>query len=120
MEPSLVGGVAGVMAGLVHGLSTLDDGDERYLLLTPADGAAWLEPFVGGAVSYLRSTARWRGPGRAAPAKRRVAASVPGARRFWRAATGFRPVRPDNLPRSDGTVEAAKVDVVHFVAQGAF
>jgi glycosyltransferase involved in cell wall biosynthesis len=120
MEPSLVGGVAGVMAGLVHGLSRLEDGDERYLLLTPADGAPWLEPHVGGAVSFVRSTEPRRGPGRGAPLKRRVARLVPGARRFWRATTGLRAVRPGNLPRSDGTVEAAKADVVHFVAQSAF
>jgi glycosyltransferase involved in cell wall biosynthesis len=33
---------------------------------------------------------------------------------------GFRPSRWTPIPKSDGTLEAASVDLVHFVAQGAF
>jgi glycosyltransferase involved in cell wall biosynthesis len=121
VEPSVVGGVAGVIAGLAHGLSSLSDGDEEYLYLVPRDGGEWLEPYVAANGSLLRGSEPARSvSGRTVAAKHLVVRKAPGLRRAWRAASRFRSVSASSVPRSDGAVEAAGVEVVHFVAQSAF
>lgn len=45
---------------------------------------------------------------------------IRGARRAYEAAMGVRPMRWTPISRSDGTVGAASVGLIHFVAQTAF
>jgi glycosyltransferase involved in cell wall biosynthesis len=113
VDPAKVGGVAGMLGGLVYGLSRLRDGDEKYFLLVPPEGAPWLE-------SYAPSDWFLRSSGSLAASARRRARKVPGAQRIWETSMRFRPMSRLPLPSSDGTLEAASVDLVHFVAQSAF
>ena len=114
VDPAHAGGVAAVLLGLARGLSELRDGDEQYLFLVPAEGAQWLEPYADAA-AFLRTTAR-----NSTASARRSIGRIPGARPAYEAAMGFRPSGWMPIARSDGTVEAASVDLIHFVAQAAF
>jgi glycosyltransferase involved in cell wall biosynthesis len=113
VDPTRDGGIVGVLFGLAHGLSQLRDGDEEYVFLVPAEGAPWLEPYAEPG-TFLRTTTNWAGSARS------IVERVPGARPAWQTAKGFRPMRWAPIPKSDGTLEAASVDLVHFVAQSAF
>ena len=120
------GGVEQVIIGLAHGLSQLDDGDERYLFLVDEGHTAWLEPYISGPCSLLMSATRPPAPDRGnGPA----ATSAPAmAHRLARAVLPSRirkvlkgrtsPVY--SLPHSDGAIEAAGVEVMHFPMQVGF
>jgi glycosyltransferase involved in cell wall biosynthesis len=114
MDPAQVGGVAGVLLGLARGLSQLRDGDERYFFLVRAEGAPWLEPYADPD-TFLRAS-----PASRARSARSIVGRLPAARPAWETTMGFRPLRWTPIPKSDGTLEAASVDLVHFVAQRAF
>jgi glycosyltransferase involved in cell wall biosynthesis len=115
------GGVQQVVIGLAHGLSQLTDGDEEYLFLAREDEDAWLRPYLGGPCRMLylppRPAPRWRRLARAA--RTRVTSAAPVTRDLWRKcpASLFRPGAPQP---SDGAIEQAGVDVMHFTSQGAF
>jgi glycosyltransferase involved in cell wall biosynthesis len=100
------GGVEQVLIGVAAGLSKLDDGDEEYLFLTHPERDEWIRPYLHGPCRRLPArrayvTRRARAAGRA------LAERAPGGLRFA--------VRP-----SDGTVERAGVEVMHFPVQDAF
>jgi len=108
------GGVEQAVIGLASGLSRLDDGEEEYLFLTYGDSNDWLKPYVGGRCRIL--------PGPAAPVpkqtlKARLGAAVPKLRSIYHK---FKPLGAVRLERSDGTIEEAGVEVMHFTMQGAF
>ena len=115
------GGVEQVIIGLANAFSRLDDGDERYLFLVDPGHSAWLEPFVFGPSSLLMSGA----PGAAATERkglrgtaRKVArAALPGP---IRAAIRGRLAHSPTVPESDGSIERAGVDVMHFTMQVGF
>ena len=101
------GGVEQVIIGVASGLSRLPDGDEEYLFLTHPEHEEWLVPYLSGPcrslhprLSYTQRRARAIGRG--------VAERIPGV------GTRF------SVRRSDGTIEAAGSDVVHFPFQDAF
>jgi glycosyltransferase involved in cell wall biosynthesis len=102
-----------MLAGLAQGLSGLRDGSEQYLFLVPAEGAPWLEPYADPE-RFLRAKTTWTASARS------VVGRLPWARPTWQTAKGLRPMRWTPIPKSDGTLEAASVDLVHFVAQSAF
>ena len=112
------GGVQQTLLGLAHGLSQLD-GDEQYLFLGIPESCDWLRPHLRGRCSLLPC------PSRAVPdatALRRLTrrlADVEWVRRsIERGALGhFARVE---VPRSDGTIERAGADVMHFALQGGF
>jgi len=115
------GGVEQVIIGLAGALSRLGDGDERYLFLVNPGHTAWLEPFVFGPSSLLMSNppaATTTDPGGLrGTAVRLVRAGIP---------RGVRSALPGHLPRayhapeSDGSIERAGVDVMHFPMQVGF
>ncbi len=101
------GGVEQVVIGVASGLSQLDDGDEEYLFLTHPEQEEWLLPYLSGPCRTLHP--------RASYARRRARAIRGGLlERIPRVGRRFA------VRRSDGTIEAAGIDVVHFPFQDAF
>ena len=101
------GGVEQVLIGIAAGLSKLGEGDEEYLFLTHPEQDEWLRPYLSGPCRRLPSRRRYANR-RARAIGRAVAERIP--------VFGLRhAVRP-----SDGTVERAGVDVMHFPIQDAF
>lgn len=98
------GGVQQTIFGLASGLGTLDDRGDSYQFLVNADHR-WLTPAL-------------RGPCRALVV-RSEARSAPKSQ-AWKALRYLKESRGHILPASDGTVEAAGVDVIHFMLQRGF
>jgi glycosyltransferase involved in cell wall biosynthesis len=114
------GGVEQVIIGLASALSRLDDGDERYLFLVSAGHTAWLDPFMAGPSALLvagKEPPHAPGSGFRRVTRRVVRTAVPAG---IRAAAGARMHRSYRLPASDGTIERAGVDVMHFPMQVGF
>ena len=110
-----------MIIGLASAFSRLDDGDERYLFLVDPGHTAWLEPFVFGPCSLLMTRENVAAPmarsGIRGAARQVVKAAVPGP--IWAAARSrLRPI--SRLPESDGSIERARVDVMHFPMQVGF
>ena len=110
------GGVPSVIIGLAHGLSGLRDGEEEYLFLVLEGHSAWLTPFLDGSCRLLEQRLDATTTNRM---KERVARVAPVVRTIWQrlptAVAGL-----PGIPRSNGLVEAADVDVMHFPMQTAF
>jgi glycosyltransferase involved in cell wall biosynthesis len=115
------GGVEQVVIGLADGLSRLDDGDEQYLFLVNEGHTAWLEPYISGPSSLLMAmppaVAPVRRSGSRSAVLRMASAAIPAQ---LRAAVRRRRPRPYSLPESDGSIERAAVDVMHFPMQLGF
>lgn len=112
-----LGGIEQFVIGLADGLSKLKDGDEEYLFLAYETSAEWIEPYVDGACRMLYGDAATRRPPWAQKLK-----ALPGARAAFRKlspllARGQTTLAP---PRSDGTIEGAGIDLMHFTMQSAF
>ncbi|HEX3561212.1 MAG TPA: glycosyltransferase family 1 protein [Solirubrobacterales bacterium] len=101
------GGVEQVVIGIAAGLSKLTDGDEEFLFLSYPEHDEWLRPYLGGACRIVH-------PRRGYLSRRARAVSRGLMERLPGVGLSFA-VRP-----SDGTVERARVDVVHFPFQDAF
>ena len=107
-----------MVIGLVGGLSALIDGDETYKVLVRGDASDWIAPYIAGRASLLPTSsavATWR-----RRAKRAAGPFATGLGEAWRR----RPMLPGEHvpgpPPSDGTIERAGVDVVHFTFQKGF
>jgi glycosyltransferase involved in cell wall biosynthesis len=101
------GGVEQVVIGLAAALSRLDDGEEEYLFLTHPGQDDWIRGYLHGPCHVLHS--------RRSYLNRRSRAVVRAlTERLPKIGVKFA-VRP-----SDGTVERAAVDVIHFPFQDAF
>jgi len=110
------GGVEQFVIGLASGLSKLSDGNEEYLFLTFAEQEDWIRPYVHGPCRILRGSAvprlvRW---------KLRVGRLLPTVRDIWHKLGSPSWRASDSLPRSDGTIERAGIEVMHFTFQSAF
>jgi len=101
------GGVEQVVIGLAAGLSRLADGDEEYLFLTHPEQEEWIRPYLSGPCRPLH-------PRRSYPNRRSRALSRALFERMPGLGVRFA-VRP-----SDGTVERAGAEIVHFPFQDAF
>ena len=115
MESGLLGGVEQVVIGLAHSFAKLDDGDEEYLFLTSRGDDEWIRPYMRGPCRALRA-------GRP-PVARSIAYRLRHAasRLLPRVESGpVPPVPPKDVMGSDGTVEKAGIDVIHFPCQMAF
>jgi len=120
LETGKSGGVEAVVLGLARSLSRLHDGDEEYLFLTFDGADDWIRPHLSGPCRPL--TVPWprsQGGARAA-ARARIAARAPGLRAVWRSLPVFPWTRLPRPRPSEGTVERAGVDLVHFTIQSAF
>ena len=111
------GGVQQFTAGLVASLGRLPAGSEDYLALSYADDRGWLLPALGHTVRALDAPLPRVRQGLIGSARRAVLRRAP----FLRRIRSSLPRRIDtSVPRSDGTIERAGVDVMHFVRQSAF
>jgi glycosyltransferase involved in cell wall biosynthesis len=118
LDDGLVGGVQQEIMGLASGLSRLP-GDEEYLFLAHENAGKWLGPHLSGPCRLL--PAPGGGPGRRRPPWRRALRDLDKRRRrLFRTLRGLPPVPDARIPRSDGTVEAAGAEVMHFATQGGF
>jgi glycosyltransferase involved in cell wall biosynthesis len=101
------GGVEQVVIGLAAALSKLDDGDEEYLFLTHPEHDEWIRPYLGGPCRALHPRRGYLNR-RSRAVVRGLAERLPGIGVRFAVRT------------SDGTVEGAGADVVHFPFQDAF
>ena len=101
------GGVEQVVIGVASGLAKLDDGTEEYLFLTHPEQEEWLLPYLGGPCRVLHPRHGYA---------RRRARAIPKGLAERIPAVGPRL----SVRSSDGTIEGAGVDVVHFPFQDAF
>jgi glycosyltransferase involved in cell wall biosynthesis len=101
------GGVEQVVIGVASGLSRLGDGGEEYLFLTHPERDEWLRPYLKGPCRALHPRLGYT---------RRRARALPRAlvERIPRMGPRFA------VRSSDGTVEEAGADVIHFPFQDAF
>jgi glycosyltransferase involved in cell wall biosynthesis len=110
------GGVEGVVIGLARGIASLDDDGSSYMFLVERNEEQFLEPYLGNNSSllYALQPPRVR---RLAGRVRRKARSV-----FPSRGPGPRAGRsaPLALPLSDGAIERAGADLMHFTFQAGF
>jgi glycosyltransferase involved in cell wall biosynthesis len=114
------GGVEQFVIGLASGLSALSDGAERYLFLTLPGEDAWIRPYLRGSCALAQpdpgqGLRQWFG----GTLPRRAVEKAPWLRRLR---SGWRILRGGaaGVPRSDGTLESAGAQVIHFPLQSAF
>jgi len=114
MADGSAGGVQQTVIGLAHGLARLG-GEDQYLFLVRPGSHAWLDPYMVEPCRLLplagaeaRDWRQWL----------RLRVPAQGLDRLARSSA--RALFPVRVPRSDGTAEAADVDVVHFTRQGGF
>jgi glycosyltransferase involved in cell wall biosynthesis len=114
LTSGLSGGVEQVIIGLAAGLSQLTEGNEEYYFLTYKGAETWLRPYIAGPCRLLLCNRR-----PASKLKARIRSIFPSVRR---AAALLRslPFWPVRIPVSDGTIERAGIDVMHFTMQDAF
>lgn len=119
------GGVQQWVIGLADALAQLDAGSEEYWFLVDPGHEQWLKPYLAGPCRLLPKRRRpllRRAAGRARTWGRRLRARVadtwPNAVSMPRAMAN--PDARAPLPRSDGTVECAGLDVMHFTMQDGF
>jgi glycosyltransferase involved in cell wall biosynthesis len=121
IDARLIGGTAGgvesVIQGLARGLSGLEDGDERYILLAYKGSDGWLRAHVSGPcrVHYCPIPAHER-------IKRVLSRRVPVLRRdLWQRLAwvmGWR--RAGKIPSGEKLLHGLGVNLVHFPRQDAF
>lgn len=117
LEDGGPGGVQQTIMGLASGLSALP-GSESYLFLAHPGAESWLGPHLAGGCQLLLAE-------REPPPKRRSALRQAlrqfdrRRRRFFRELRG-KQLPPARIHDSDGTVERAGAEVMHFAMQGGF
>lgn len=111
-----VGGVEQTVIGLASGLCSMTDGGEQFRFLTLKGQDEWLQPYLRGPCDRLFSLdppprlSRMDRLKTTVPALRKAIAGVPVPRLLQR----------PGPPQSDGLVESAGAEVMHFTAQHAF
>jgi|SRR5271157_3535706 len=109
------GGVEQVVIGLASALSKLPQGEEEYFFLTYRDRDEWLRPYVRGPCHMLPGPPAPHRPTRAWLAKR-----VPRLQDLYHRFRHLGGSPLINIEKSDGTIEQARIDVMHFTLQTAF
>lgn len=109
------GGIEQFVIGLASGLSSLPDGDEEYIFLAHAGSDEWLRPYMNGRCRILSIP-----PGLRDGIVRRVLLKFPSIKNAWHGLTAALLPGLIRVPSSDGTIEHAGIDVMHFAHQGGF
>lgn len=118
LRDGIPGGVQQVIIGLASELAKLPAGREEYFFLTYGDCEEWLRPYLGGSCQVLT--------GPPAPplyqpsaARSMIHRWFPWARALWQKARLRGGIEPP-IPVSDGTIERAGIDLMHFTMQSGF
>jgi glycosyltransferase involved in cell wall biosynthesis len=115
IEGGLLGGVEQVVIGLAAGLSRLEDGSERYFFLTHRGADDWIRPYLRGPCRPLHVGHPPERVLRAYQRKQKLAGWFPFIQ-----PPPLVPPPAGRLMASDGTIEFAGIDLVHFPCQMAF
>jgi glycosyltransferase involved in cell wall biosynthesis len=113
LDARLVSGFGGIeqfVIGLASGLSTLRDGPEEFVFLTYDGQDDWLRPYITGPCSILSIK-----PAHEPLWKRFVRNSS-----IWKRLGHLAGRASVRLPISDGTIERAAIDVMHFTFPNGF
>lgn len=110
------GGVQQVVIGLAHALASAPREDQQYSFLCYDDSSEWLRPFLAPGMQLLSAGPAPRERGRMRALLRRN----PLLRAAWQPVAVALDARPSAVARSDGTIERAGIDVMHFTLQTAF
>lgn len=104
------GGVEQVVIGLASALAKLEDGNEEYLFVVHPDQEEWLRPHLRGPCRPLHSRMEYPGqPGLLRELRRGLRRRAP-----------FLDSNRGAVLSSNGTIERAGVDLIHFPMQEAF
>lgn len=117
------GGVQQFVIGLATGLSGLGDGDEEYVFLAHREDGGWLEQYVHGPSRILwldQSAEPVTSPSPGQRLRHAFGERAPAVRALWRDIRPRRTPQVIEIPASDGTIEEAGVDLMHFPFQAAF
>lgn len=116
------GGVQQVIIGLASGLSRVDSGDEEYHFLVYHSHSDWLAPYLGGScrLLFVRPEPSWKRIAKALPLGARALHAAGGLGRALRTNRSESRVASCLVPSSDGTIEAARLHLIHFPKQDAF
>ena len=111
-----IGGVEQFVIGLVSGLSKLTDGPEDYFILAYSDSKDWIAPYLGGSCQILED--------KSAPVESfgetLIKQNFPRMTKLWHKIDPLVIRKSIPLPKSNGLIEKAEIDVMHFTTQGAF
>ncbi len=116
LEGGRAGGVESMILGLAHGLGALTDGDEEYHFITYPGPQPWLDPHLTGPCRRLSALTAPKAPSLFKTLERAMRRQL----HAWMPVTGSRSAKPVKVPRSDGTAEAAGIEVLHLPLQNAF
>jgi glycosyltransferase involved in cell wall biosynthesis len=116
------GGVQQWVIGIAGALSQLPDGDDEYFFLVRPGRHRWLDPYLGGPCQVLTIADRLSGPAPVGRLYRRAARAVRLLNARLRHVRGNSPPPESRtvVAVSNGAIEAADVDVVHFTFQDGF
>jgi glycosyltransferase involved in cell wall biosynthesis len=115
LDSGLSGGVEQFIIGLAQGMSSLTDGDEEYYFLTYPEADTWLIPYIDGPCNILHTKRS-----RHYSWKRKVASNLPHVRKIIEKLASLAAGQAINIPVSNGTIEQAGIDLMHFTFQSAF
>jgi len=110
-----MGGVQQFIIGLASGLSKLSGHGEQYLFLAYEDRDEWIKPYLQGPCRVWHGTAATRQPRWAMPLR-----NVQVVRKALRKLSPLARGLSESLPHSDGMVEQAGIDLMHFTTPAAF
>lgn len=113
--PGYSGGVENVVAGLVYGLSSLEESVEKYHILAYEESAEWLAQYMKGPWEVLacRKPSTFK-------LKRAISTRLPRGKAFLERIANISPTTFTNIPQSPEVVKKAKIDLMHFALQSAF
>lgn len=110
------GGVEQFIVGLAYGLSQLTDGQEEYHFLAYSDADSWIRPYLFGPCRMLNCSK--------VPVSSNLRSLLKNnAPKYYTLLQKILPVSERwkiNSLWSDGTIEKANIDVMHFTHQVAF
>lgn len=114
------GGVQQVIIGLASGFSKLTDADDEYRFLAYSDADEWLRPHVSGPAQITHYSAAPKQDTAAHQSRRWLKKRVPFLHDLWRRVPALPGLRAADPPPSNGFIEQAGADVMHFTTQGGF
>jgi glycosyltransferase involved in cell wall biosynthesis len=108
------GGIQQTVIGLASGLSKLTDGDERYYFLVYPQSSNWLNQYISGTCRMLQVPLSHR------QQLNMFLERLPYSRLWLEVFRRLFRRALERLPVSEGIIESAGMDLMHFTFQSAF